>query len=286
MSRIAFDLQEIEDEDAVDLGADEDVRWRRRRSFSRDDRLHRNLGGADDALQKAGASPMDGRRPSGHVAGDDEIAVADILEGQGIACATVDETAVADSHRLEQSRNGDRRGDGNLQVAFRQDHFAPAVEIGGDDAERNAKVLEFIGDAIERRNEIPKNELRIELGRHDPAADEIGEGNGTRPPELVEDGSAMRIEFDGQFAHLAAGGAGGVGRADDGADRCRGDGGRPDAEFVEGFADEDMGDAARSAATESKSNTLRTHDRHLPSESGAAPCLRQDQIRSISITIR
>jgi hypothetical protein len=47
-----------------------------------------------------------------------------------------------------------------------------------------------------------------------------------------------------------------------------------------------MGDAAGSAAAESKSDTLRTHDRHLPSESGAALCIRQDQIRTIDITIR
>ena len=56
--------------------------------------------------------------------------------------------------------------------------------------------------------------------------------------------------MDGVAAHLAAAHAGGIARADDGADRGAGDGDGLHAHLIERFGDDDMGEAARSATAE------------------------------------
>ena len=62
--------------------------------------------------------------------------------------------------------------------------------------------------------------------------------------------------MDGVAAHLAAAHAGGIARADDGADRGAGDGDGLHAHLVERLGHDDMGEAARPAAAERQRDGL------------------------------
>ena len=57
-------------------------------------------------------------RPAGDVAGDGDVAVGDMVEGQRIAGAAVDQHAAVERDRPEQRRDGDRGGDRRAERPF------------------------------------------------------------------------------------------------------------------------------------------------------------------------
>ena len=79
-----------------------------------------------------------------YVDGDDAIgAPGELVEGQGIGGAAVDQDAAVDDHRPEQAGNGDRGGERRAQRSRRQRPSLAAVQIGRHDGERNGQRRKF-----------------------------------------------------------------------------------------------------------------------------------------------
>jgi hypothetical protein len=81
-------------------------------------------------------------------------------------------------------------------------------------------------------------------------AEELLHGIGARGDQVPCKVETLAEDFLGVRANECGGEAGRICRAVDRADRCAGDEGRANAEFVEGLQNEDMCEPARAAAAE------------------------------------
>ena len=210
-----------------------------------------------------GCRPGDLRRAAGDVAGDGHVAIRDMVEGQRVGRAAVDQHAPVELTGRNRAGIAIEAAIAGRSVALRHDHLAPGVEVAGDDLQRDFQLLEGLRQELKARHEGFEDHVRVELRRHRAAAQKIGEGERPRPPQPRQHFPALGIEADRGLAHVLAAEAGRVAGADDRADRGAGDQRRLDAELVERLADEDMHHPAGAAAAQGQTDT-QTPDMTFP----------------------
>ena len=137
-------VEEIEDAEAVDGGADHDLRPVDL-ELRRDDRRLHDLERAEHQVEPRRAAPAQRRRPAGDVDRDDDVGAPDqAIEGQRIDGAAVDEEALSQTHRPDHARDGDRGRDRRAERARRECRLGAGVVIGRDDLERQGQILEAL----------------------------------------------------------------------------------------------------------------------------------------------
>ena len=132
----------------------------------------------------------------------------------------------------------------------------PPIEIGGDDGQRNFELVEIIRHAVGQ--ELSAEFFRIDQGGTAEAhAEQVCKRAGARGDEPAEHVRAVVGEPDDEATDLLARHPGGIGGADQRADRRAGDGDGLPAHFVERFEHRDMREPARAAAAKREREALR-----------------------------
>ncbi len=191
-----------------------------------DDRTGHHQHGGVHRLDRIGdAGAVEVGRPGNLHRQDDVGAAAQEVERQRIGGAAVDQHAVVDHHRPHDRGQRDGRRQGRPERPRGVDDLAPSIEVGGDDAERNAERAELGRYGIGQ--ELLAQLLRIEPHRRgkipaEKVADLAGACEHQPPPHLA----GIVGEAEHMVAQRLAGHAGGIGGAGQRPDRGSRDGDR------------------------------------------------------------
>ena len=222
--------------------------------FLVDDGLRHHQNGAEITFERVRHIGAVIDRRTGHVDGNDDIGEpAHAIEGQRIGRAAVHHHTAFEHDRPADARDCHRRGDRRPQRAGRDCGLSPGIEVGCDDRERDRQRSKIFRHAVGKK-------LRAEFLRIDQAGAAKARGDQRSDTsacacgqKLAEQSGAIPRQRRDMCADLLAAHAGGIGRAEKGADRGAGNRNRTDAHVVERFHHRDMRQPARAAAAERQS---------------------------------